>query len=93
MVRSAASGGLERIVYLGGLGIEDPSLSKHLRSRMEVARILQAGAVPTTFLDIPNAYGHDAFLLPSAELSTAVTSFLANTKTRVCKHKIEGHGL
>lgn len=50
MVRAAASGGLERIIYLGGLGSDDPSLSKHLRSRTEVARILQSGPVPTTFL-------------------------------------------
>ena len=50
MVRAAASGGLERMIYLGGLGSEDSSLSKHLRSRTEVARILQSGPVPTTFL-------------------------------------------
>lgn len=50
MVKAAASAGLDRIIYLGGLGIEDASLSKHLRSRTEVARILQSGPVPTTFL-------------------------------------------
>jgi uncharacterized protein YbjT (DUF2867 family) len=50
MVRAAASAGLERLVYLGGLGVEDQTLSKHLRSRTEVARILQSGTVPTTFL-------------------------------------------
>ena len=50
MVKAAASAGLERMVYLGGLGIEEQTLSKHLRSRTEVAKILQSGAVPTTFL-------------------------------------------
>lgn len=50
MARAAEAAGMERIIYLGGLGEEDPSLSKHLRSRLEVARILQSGPVPTTFL-------------------------------------------
>ena len=51
MVRAAAAAGLERLIYLGGLGKpEDPNLSEHLRSRTEVARILQSGPTPTTFL-------------------------------------------
>jgi uncharacterized protein YbjT (DUF2867 family) len=51
MARAAAAAGLDRIIYLGGLGgADDPNLSEHLRSRHEVARILQSGAVPTTFL-------------------------------------------
>jgi uncharacterized protein YbjT (DUF2867 family) len=51
MTRAAAAAGLDRIIYLGGLGgADDPNLSEHLRSRHEVARILQSGAVPTTFL-------------------------------------------
>jgi uncharacterized protein YbjT (DUF2867 family)/uncharacterized protein YndB with AHSA1/START domain len=51
MVRAAAEADLDRIIYLGGLGgADDPNLSEHLRSRFEVARILQAGDVPTTFL-------------------------------------------
>ena len=51
MVLAAADAGLDRIIYLGGLGgADDPNLSEHLRSRFEVARILQSGAVPTTFL-------------------------------------------
>ena len=35
------SAGVERIIYLGGLGEEDESLSPHLRSRQEVGRILR----------------------------------------------------
>jgi uncharacterized protein YbjT (DUF2867 family) len=50
MAKAASRAGLERIIYLGGLGIEGKTLSKHLRSRTEVARILQSGDVPTTFL-------------------------------------------
>jgi len=51
MVKAAAEGRLERIIYLGGLGdTDDPSLSQHLRSRHEVAKILQAGPVPATIL-------------------------------------------
>ncbi len=50
MVRAAERGGLGRIIYLGGLGQEKSGLSEHLRSRREVARILQSGSVPTTFL-------------------------------------------
>jgi uncharacterized protein YbjT (DUF2867 family) len=50
MVKAAAAARLRRIVYLGGLGSDDPSLSEHLRSRSEVGRILQSGPVPATFL-------------------------------------------
>ncbi|MDY7034041.1 MAG: SDR family oxidoreductase [Thermodesulfobacteriota bacterium] len=51
MAWAAEETGLERIVYLGGLGdVKGDSLSKHLRSRHEVAEILQSGTVPTTFL-------------------------------------------
>lgn len=50
MVRAAKKAGLERILYLGGLGDEHPELSKHLRSRHEVAEILELGpAKVTTF--------------------------------------------
>jgi uncharacterized protein YbjT (DUF2867 family) len=51
LARAAAAAGLERIIYLGGLGGEDdPQLSEHLRSRLEVARLLKSGPVPVTFL-------------------------------------------
>ncbi|HMK66085.1 MAG TPA: SDR family oxidoreductase [Thermodesulfobacteriota bacterium] len=51
MVEAAAQAGLNRIIYLGGLGGQNEAdLSDHLRSRHEVARILQSGSVPTTFL-------------------------------------------
>ncbi|MHC1725346.1 MAG: SDR family oxidoreductase [Syntrophobacteraceae bacterium] len=51
MVEASGSSTLERIIYLGGLGDEkDPTLSKHLRSRFEVAGILRYGPVPVTTL-------------------------------------------
>jgi uncharacterized protein YbjT (DUF2867 family) len=39
-----------RILYLGGLGDDAPDLSRHLRSRAEVGRILAAGSIPVTTL-------------------------------------------
>ncbi len=50
MVQAAAMAGLERIIYLGGLGNEAEGLSEHLASRTEVGRILGSGPVPRTFL-------------------------------------------
>jgi uncharacterized protein YbjT (DUF2867 family) len=43
---AAHAAGVRRIVYLGGLGRE-PGLSRHLRSRHEVGRILSESGVPT----------------------------------------------
>ena len=43
---AAREAGVDRIVYLGGLGRE-PGLSRHLRSRQEVGRILRESGVPT----------------------------------------------
>jgi uncharacterized protein YbjT (DUF2867 family) len=47
---AAAEAGVQRIIYLGGLGEHEDGLSPHLASRREVAQILQAGAVPVTVL-------------------------------------------
>jgi uncharacterized protein YbjT (DUF2867 family) len=44
--RAAREAGVQRIVYLGGLG-EGVSLSRHLASRQEVGRILRESGVPT----------------------------------------------
>ena len=46
----AARAGTEQIVFLGGLGDDDPDLSEHLRSRAETARVLSGGDVPVTTL-------------------------------------------
>jgi uncharacterized protein YbjT (DUF2867 family) len=42
--------GVKRIIYLGGLGDINRPLSKHLRSRMEVAQELDSGKVLVTIL-------------------------------------------
>ena len=47
---AAARAGLQRIVYLGGLGDDSEELSAHLRSRREVETELAASGVPVTTL-------------------------------------------
>jgi uncharacterized protein YbjT (DUF2867 family) len=47
---AAATAGLERIVYLGGLGRDTGDLSPHLRSRRQVERLLRSDGVPVTVL-------------------------------------------
>ncbi|NIM10533.1 MAG: DUF2867 domain-containing protein [Candidatus Aminicenantes bacterium] len=49
--REAAEENLvSRIIYLGGLGDVNSSLSPHLRSRMQVAEDLRQGVIPVTVL-------------------------------------------
>jgi uncharacterized protein YbjT (DUF2867 family) len=50
VARAAEESGLRQIVYLGGLGDDDPDLSPHLRSRQETAKALAGGSVPVTTL-------------------------------------------
>ena len=58
MVEASEATGLERIIYLGGLAeAKHGSLSRHLRSRIEVSEILQSGPVPTTDLRTPMILG------------------------------------
>lgn len=49
-IRAADAAGMERIIYMGGLGETNDRLSEHLASRQEVAQILQSGDVKTTVL-------------------------------------------
>lgn len=44
--QAAKAAGVERIIYLGGLGSDDEVLSPHLRSRQEVGQILRQSGVP-----------------------------------------------
>jgi uncharacterized protein YbjT (DUF2867 family) len=55
---AAARAGLERIIYLGGLGKNDEHLSSHLRSRREVETLLGEGGVPVTVLRAAIVVGH-----------------------------------
>lgn len=43
---AARAAGVQRIIYLGGLGEDEPDLSAHLRSRHEVGERLRAQGVP-----------------------------------------------
>jgi uncharacterized protein YbjT (DUF2867 family) len=48
--RGVSEAGVERVVYLGGLGADRDSLSPHLRSRREVEQILAEGTPALTTL-------------------------------------------
>ena len=50
MSREAARAGVRQLVYLGGLGGDDPGASAHLRSRRETGERLAADGVPVTTL-------------------------------------------
>ncbi|SMC18221.1 Uncharacterized conserved protein YbjT, contains NAD(P)-binding and DUF2867 domains [Desulfacinum hydrothermale DSM 13146] len=71
MVIAAGKAKLERIIYLGGLGKEGKDLSEHLRSRLEVARILQSGLVPVTYL-------RAAMILGSGSASFEILRYLVD---------------
>jgi len=49
-LNAAEKSGVQRIIYLGGLGEMGSELSEHLKSRAEVGRILQSGRIETTVL-------------------------------------------
>ncbi len=55
---AAARAGLDRIIYLGGLGDDADSLSAHLRSRREVENLLGAAGVPVTVIRAGIIIGH-----------------------------------
>lgn len=44
--QAARAAGVERIIYLGGLGNDQGELSAHLRSRQEVGEVLRESGVP-----------------------------------------------
>jgi uncharacterized protein YbjT (DUF2867 family) len=56
-VKAADAAGLERIIYLGGLGEMADNLSAHLMSRQRVGQILQSGRAKTTVLRAANIIG------------------------------------
>ena len=49
-LKAAENAGVKRIIYLGGLVNESLELSKHMRSRHEVGKILASGNIPVTEL-------------------------------------------
>ncbi len=56
--RAASRAGLQRIIYLGGLGDDADELSTHLRSRREVEGLLGSTGVPVTSLRAGIIVGH-----------------------------------
>ena len=80
MADAARRNGVGRIVYLGGLHPEEARLSRHLRSRTEVGRILCESGVPTMVLqagvvvgagsDLPRVWFDDQ----AARMGAGVTS-------------------
>ncbi len=56
--RAAAERGAGRIIYLGGLGVDDADLSPHLRSRRQVEQLLPLAGVPVTVLRAAVVIGH-----------------------------------
>jgi len=56
--QAAGDAGVQRIVYLGGLGREADGLSAHLRSRREVEGLLGRAGVPVTVLRAGIVVGH-----------------------------------
>ncbi len=51
----------------------------------QIVKALKANGVPTSFVEIPSDYGHDAFLLPNDAFEGAVHGFLASVHRRVRK--------
>ena len=49
-VEAASAAGVDRVIYLGGLGEDRDELSEHLRSRREVEQILSSGGPDLTTL-------------------------------------------
>ncbi|MEM8800532.1 MAG: homoserine O-acetyltransferase [Pseudomonadota bacterium] len=59
--------------------------SKHL------VRALNAAGVPVSFLELESPHGHDAFLLPHAEMESVITGFLAAETPRGISPRKAGH--
>jgi len=54
---AARAAGVQRIIYLGGLGDPDSALSDHLRSRQETGAVLRETGVPVTEFRAPVIVG------------------------------------
>lgn len=85
--QAAADAGVERIVYLGGLGEDDGELSPHLRSRRQVEKLLPAAGVPVTVLRAAVVVGHGGISWEItrqlvAHLPVMITPKWVNTRTQ-----------
>ncbi len=59
-VAAASNAGLERVIYLGGLGVDNDTLSTHLRSRRQVEALLAEGTYELTVLRAAIIIGADS---------------------------------
>jgi uncharacterized protein YbjT (DUF2867 family) len=58
--RAALKAGVERVIYMGGLGRDDDDLSEHLESRQETGRILAEEGPPILELRAAMVIGSDS---------------------------------
>ncbi|MCE0535579.1 NAD(P)H-binding protein [Kineosporia rhizophila] len=84
---AAQQAGLERIIYLGGLGEDDGELSPHLRSRRQVEQLLPLAGVPVTVLRAAVVVGHGGISWEITRqlvdhLPAMVTPHWVNTRTQ-----------
>jgi uncharacterized protein YbjT (DUF2867 family) len=84
---AADKSGLERIIYLGGLGVDDGDLSAHLRSRRQVEQLLGTSGVPVTALRAAVVIGHGGISWEITRqlvdhLPAMVTPSWVNTRTQ-----------
>lgn len=85
--RAAKQAGVDRIVYLGGLGKDDGELSPHLRSRRQVEKLLAEAGTPVTVLRAAVVIGHGGISWEITRqlvdhLPVMVTPHWVNTRTQ-----------
>jgi uncharacterized protein YbjT (DUF2867 family) len=85
--KAAADNGVERIIYLGGLGVDDGELSAHLRSRRQEEQLLPLAGVPVTVLRAAVVIGHGGISWEITRqlvdhLPVMVTPHWVNTRTQ-----------
>lgn len=71
MSKACSSEGVDRIIYLSGLGNDEEDLSRHLRSRREVETVLKEGGTPVTIL-------RAAMILGSGSASFEILRYLVD---------------
>ena len=76
---AARQAGVERIIYLGGLGETGPDLSQHLSSRREVEAGLASTGVPVTVL-------RAAMIIGSGSASFEILRYLVHLITPLSHH-------
>jgi len=84
---AAADVGVDRLIYLGGLGVDDGQLSPHLASRRQVEQLLPLAGVPVTVLRAAVVVGHGGISWELTRqlvdhLPAMVTPHWVNTRTQ-----------